>query len=37
MLFCNDSHYMTAYKLHESVSVGKDTYKYLDVRTDIEL
>jgi hypothetical protein len=29
---------MTAYKLHELVSVGgKDTYKYLDVKTDIEL
>ena len=35
---CNDSHYMTTYNLHELVSsVGKDTYKYLDVKTDIEL
>jgi glyoxylate utilization-related uncharacterized protein len=34
---CNDLHYMTAYKLHKLVSVGKDTYKYLDFKTDIEL
>ena len=35
---CNDLHYMmTAYKLHELVSVGKDTYKYLDIKTDIKL
>ena len=33
----NNSHYMTAYKLHELVSVGKGTYKYLDVQTGIEL
>ena len=28
---------MTTYELHELVSVAKDTYKYSDVKTDIEL
>ena len=26
-IVCNDSDYMTAYKLHDLVSVGKDTIK----------
>ena len=34
---CNNSHYMTTYKLYELGTVGKDTYKYLGVKTDLEL
>ena len=28
---------MTTYELHELVSVAKDTYKYLDAKTNIKL
>ena len=35
--FSNNSHYMTTYELHELILVAKDTYKYSDVKTDIEL